>query len=118
MKYRRFVKLGLPLLLLTLVLPLLPLQFLALPLPKLLVRAIAACSYNLLTFATDAHASQSQAVVIPGIHDSEDVLTIVVLGATGDLAKKLTFPALFALFTAKFMPNRFHIVGVGTPALV
>jgi len=61
----------------------------------------------------DAHASHSQAVVIPGIHDSEDVLTIVVLGATGDLAKKLTFPALFALFTAKFMPNRFHIVGVG-----
>ncbi len=51
-------------------------------------------------------------VVIPGIHDSEDVLTIVVLGATGDLAKKLTFPALFALFTAKFIPERFHIVGV------
>jgi glucose-6-phosphate 1-dehydrogenase len=52
------------------------------------------------------------AVVIPGIHDSKDVLTIVVLGATGDLAKKLTFPALFALFTAKFIPERFHIVGV------
>ncbi len=118
MKYRRFVKLGLPLLLLTLVPPLLPLQFPALLLSKFLVRAVARCLYTLLTFASDAHSSQSQAVFIPGIHDSEDVLTIVVLGATGDLAKKLTFPALFALFTEKFMPNRFHIVGVGTHALV
>jgi glucose-6-phosphate 1-dehydrogenase len=57
-------------------------------------------------------SSATHAVAIPGIHDSEDVLTIVVLGATGDLAKKLTFPALFALFTAKFIPERFHIVGV------
>jgi glucose-6-phosphate 1-dehydrogenase len=67
--------------------------------------------------------------------DSASVLTIVVLGATGDLAKKvysvttsricpslqisliyslqLTFPALFALFTSKLMPEKFHVVGVG-----
>lgn len=45
--------------------------------------------------------------------DSASVLTIVVLGATGDLAKKLTFPALFALFNSKLMPEKFHVVGVG-----
>jgi hypothetical protein len=118
MKYRLFVKLGLPLLSSTLVLPLLPLQFPALLLSKFLVRAPARRLHTLLTFASDAHSSQSQAVFIPGIHDSEDVLTIVVLGATGDLAKKLTFPALFALYTENFMPKRFHIVGVGTRALV
>ena len=64
---------------------------------------------------------------------SGSVLTIVVLGATGDLAKKvpmlnsaavlcgcflirlsqLTFPALFALYTSKLMPEKFHVVGVG-----
>lgn len=63
---------------------------------------------------------------------SDGVLTIVVLGASGDLAKKvatrsnsiiaassshppaqLTFPALFALYTSKLMPEKFHVVGVG-----
>ena len=29
------------------------------------------------------------------------------------LSSQLTFPALFALFTSKLMPERFHVVGVG-----
>jgi len=29
------------------------------------------------------------------------------------LLSQLTFPALFALFTSKLMPERFHVVGVG-----
>ena len=28
-------------------------------------------------------------------------------------SSQLTFPALFALFTSKLMPERFHVVGVG-----
>ena len=46
---------------------------------------------------------------------SGDALTdetiIVVLGASGDLAQKKTFPALFALFQQGFLPKQVHIVG-------
>jgi glucose-6-phosphate 1-dehydrogenase len=38
-------------------------------------------------------------------------VTIVVLGASGDLAKKKTFPALYALFQNKFLPEKTQIVG-------
>jgi len=38
-------------------------------------------------------------------------LSIVVLGASGDLAKKKTFPALFALYSKGFLPRRTQIVG-------
>lgn len=36
---------------------------------------------------------------------------IVVLGASGDLAKKKTFPALFGLFRNQFLPQDIKIVG-------
>jgi glucose-6-phosphate 1-dehydrogenase len=36
---------------------------------------------------------------------------IVVLGASGDLAKKKTFPALFALYSQGYLPKDVHIVG-------
>ncbi|SPO24049.1 probable ZWF1 - glucose-6-phosphate dehydrogenase [Ustilago trichophora] len=36
---------------------------------------------------------------------------IVVLGASGDLAKKKTFPALFNLFRLGLLPNTTHIIG-------
>ena len=38
-------------------------------------------------------------------------LTIVVLGASGDLAKKKTFPALFSLFCNGLLPSSVQIVG-------
>lgn len=38
-------------------------------------------------------------------------LTIVVLGASGDLAKKKTFPALFSLYCEGFLPRHFRVVG-------
>ncbi|KAJ2964256.1 hypothetical protein NQZ79_g743 [Umbelopsis isabellina] len=38
-------------------------------------------------------------------------VTIVVLGASGDLAKKKTYPALFKLFKNGFLPEKTHIVG-------
>ncbi|KAJ8611348.1 hypothetical protein MRB53_038018 [Persea americana] len=41
----------------------------------------------------------------------KDNTVIVVLGASGDLAKKKTFPALFGLFRNKFLPNGLQIVG-------
>ncbi|KAJ1893719.1 Glucose-6-phosphate 1-dehydrogenase [Kickxella alabastrina] len=37
--------------------------------------------------------------------------TIVVFGASGDLAKKKTFPALFHLFSQNLLPKRMRIIG-------
>ncbi|KAH8118292.1 glucose-6-P dehydrogenase [Phellopilus nigrolimitatus] len=41
----------------------------------------------------------------------KDDTIIIVLGASGDLAKKKTFPALFGLYRMGYLPNDVHIVG-------
>lgn len=41
----------------------------------------------------------------------KDDTLIIVLGASGDLAKKKTFPALFGLYRDGFLPRDVHIVG-------
>lgn len=43
--------------------------------------------------------------------DESAHLSIVVLGASGDLSVKKTYPALFALFRHRLLPKRFTIVG-------
>jgi len=43
-------------------------------------------------------------------------LTIVILGASGDLAKKKTYPAIFDLFRHKFLPSHVSIVGYARSA--
>ncbi|KAJ7700109.1 glucose-6-P dehydrogenase [Mycena rosella] len=52
---------------------------------------------------------------IPSMETSHDELKdntiIVVLGASGDLAKKKTFPALFGLYRQGFLPRDVKIVG-------
>lgn len=45
------------------------------------------------------------------VTELKDNTAIVVLGASGDLAKKKTFPALFGLFRNKFLPKDIRIVG-------
>ncbi|MCX5758366.1 MAG: glucose-6-phosphate dehydrogenase [Candidatus Hydrogenedentes bacterium] len=42
---------------------------------------------------------------------SQTALTIVVLGASGDLARKKVIPALFALHCQDLLPEAFHVVG-------
>lgn len=42
-----------------------------------------------------------------------DSMTFVLFGATGDLAKRKIFPALFNLFIDQKMPQSFSIIGVG-----
>lgn len=37
-------------------------------------------------------------------------LVLVIFGATGDLAKKRIFPALFKLFSAELLPSKFKII--------
>jgi len=41
----------------------------------------------------------------------KDNTLIIVLGASGDLAKKKTFPALFGLYSQGLLPKDVHIVG-------
>lgn len=40
-----------------------------------------------------------------------DDLSIVVVGASGDLSRKKIFPALFALYCQGFLPSGFNIIG-------
>mmetsp|Transcript_33786 Transcript_33786/g.85415 ORF Transcript_33786/g.85415 Transcript_33786/m.85415 type:complete len:665 (-) Transcript_33786:372-2366(-) len=55
-----------------------------------------------------------QSIAIPEDPKSSwKALTIIVLGATGDLAKKKTFPALMALSRAGLLPPHASIVGYG-----
>lgn len=42
---------------------------------------------------------------------SKLALSIVVLGASGDLARKKTYPALFALYAKGFAPQHVQVVG-------
>jgi glucose-6-phosphate 1-dehydrogenase len=42
-----------------------------------------------------------------------DPFTLVMFGATGDLAARKLFPAVFALARGQFLPPRFIVVGVG-----
>ncbi|KAG0055607.1 Glucose-6-phosphate 1-dehydrogenase [Gryganskiella cystojenkinii] len=43
--------------------------------------------------------------------DAKHLYTVVVLGASGDLAKKKTFPALFGLYKNKYLNQNTHIIG-------
>jgi glucose-6-phosphate 1-dehydrogenase len=43
--------------------------------------------------------------------DGTDNLSFVVIGASGDLARKKIFPALFALYSQGFLPKRVNIFG-------
>ena len=42
-----------------------------------------------------------------------DSMTFVLFGATGDLAKRKIFPALYNLFLDKKMPQSFSVIGLG-----
>ena len=42
----------------------------------------------------------------------QNQLTIVVIGASGDLAQKKIFPALFSLYSQDFLPARFQVFGL------
>lgn len=60
-----------------------------------------------------AQASETCIRIVPSYSDelNKKALTIVILGASGDLAKKKTFPALFQLFCNGLLPPHANIVG-------
>jgi len=49
--------------------------------------------------------------------DRDKPLSIIVVGASGDLALKKIFPALFALYCQEYQPYEFHIVGFSRSAM-
>lgn len=57
---------------------------------------------------TSSHSSHSRDKKSP---TKPAALSVVVLGASGDLAKKKTFPALFALFSQGYLPDKLNIIG-------
>ncbi|CAG9463807.1 unnamed protein product [Pedinophyceae sp. YPF-701] len=60
--------------------------------------------------ASESMPFDSEGGLLPEV-DKKDHLTLVVLGASGDLAKKKIFPALFALYVEGVLPKHFDIVG-------
>jgi len=53
----------------------------------------------------------AQTALNAGTIELKENTVIVVLGASGDLAKKKTFPALFGLYRNQFLPKDIKIVG-------
>lgn len=49
-------------------------------------------------------------------HDSPE-LAVVVVGASGHLARTKIYPALFALYCQGFLPRRFHVFGFARSAM-
>lgn len=46
------------------------------------------------------------------------LLSVVVIGASGDLAAKRTFPALAELFEGGFLPHKFQVIGLARRCVV
>jgi glucose-6-phosphate 1-dehydrogenase len=57
-------------------------------------------------------ATSHRSPFIPGVQQPEP-FTVVIFGATGDLAARKLLPALFGLWHAQFLPAQFAIVGLG-----
>jgi len=51
--------------------------------------------------------------MIPETHSKESMLTIVVFGASGHLAKTKTFPAIFELYKLNYLPINMVVIGYG-----
>ena len=60
----------------------------------------------------DMDQAPIQLPFMPGVSTPE-ACTIVIFGATGDLAGRKLLPALFGLWRGRLLPEQFSIVGVG-----
>ena len=45
------------------------------------------------------------------VYGEHEMLSVTVLGSSGDLARKKTYPALFALFMHSHLPRKTIILG-------
>ncbi|KAL8426513.1 hypothetical protein Efla_004878 [Eimeria flavescens] len=64
-------------------------------------------SRNKRRSACRAKLDQQANLSVPDLHN----LSVVVFGASGDLAKRKTYPALFSLFCEGLLPPSMHVVG-------
>lgn len=62
-------------------------------------------------------ASAGAAPATPYAVDNADSFIVFVLGASGDLAKKKTYPSLYELFLADLLPPRVAVVGYARSAI-
>ncbi|XP_059282495.1 glucose-6-phosphate 1-dehydrogenase, chloroplastic [Lycium ferocissimum] len=62
-------------------------------------------------FPLNAVSLQDEQLPLTELGNAEDTVSITVIGASGDLAKKKIFPALFALFYEDFLPENFVVFG-------
>ncbi|CAN4084516.1 unnamed protein product [Withania somnifera] len=62
-------------------------------------------------FPLNAVSLQDEQVPLTELGNGETTVSITVIGASGDLAKKKIFPALFALFYEDCLPENFIVFG-------
>jgi glucose-6-phosphate 1-dehydrogenase len=55
--------------------------------------------------------------ILSATRPSETPVSLIVIGASGDLARKKIIPALFALYCQKLLPERFQVVGFARSSL-
>jgi glucose-6-phosphate 1-dehydrogenase len=63
------------------------------------------------TFISKEDAKTISSADNDGAISTESTVTIIVVGASGDLAKKKIFPALFALYYEGCLPKHFTVFG-------
>lgn len=69
-------------------------------------------SQSVLSLSKDTTLETCERIILKvGKEQLSRSLTVVVLGASGDLAKKKTFPALFQLYCNGLLPPQINIVG-------
>lgn len=74
---------------------------------------IALLETSLATIRDNAPHSWEEQVA----DDKDKALSIIVLGASGDLAKKKTFPSLFGIFREKLLPPQAKVYGYSRRAM-
>ncbi|KAJ0933311.1 Glucose-6-phosphate 1-dehydrogenase [Helianthus annuus] len=74
---------------------------------------LISCYHFLVAFRVDAAAEINKPLAKENVltEQTEPNLSVTVVGASGDLAKKKIFPALFALFYEDCLPQNFIIFG-------
>jgi len=73
---------------------------------KCLTDQLSSQSYHNLHYGISSFSSANQ-----GILKIQGALSIIICGASGELAKKKTFPTLYALYKAGLLPSPTQIVG-------
>ncbi|KAJ0759354.1 putative glucose-6-phosphate dehydrogenase (NADP(+)) [Helianthus annuus] len=74
---------------------------------------LISCYHFLVAFRVDAAAEIEKPLANENVQpeQTEPSLSVTIVGASGDLAKKKIFPALFALFYEDCLPQNFIIFG-------